>query len=175
MSKKPVGLDDCERPSCADVQSMFSKAMKAASTSDNSGTSTPRVGKSTGVECPPSGVQIGRGSWTLLHSMAAWYPDDPSEDDKTKMKNFFEALAQFYPCTYCADDFRKKIRTHPIRFKISLYLSRLLLKRTESRTELCKWVCEQHNMVNEKLGKKAYSCDIETLDERWRKSSDASC
>jgi len=71
MSKKSATkLDDCDRPACADVQSMFNKAMQAANTSDNAG-STPRVGKSNEVECPPNGAAIGQGSWTLLHSMVS--------------------------------------------------------------------------------------------------------
>ena len=44
----------------------------------------------------------------------AWYPDDPSDDEKMKMKNFFDALARFYPCTYCADDFSKNLRKSPV-------------------------------------------------------------
>ena len=37
------------------------------------------------------------------------------------------------------------------------------------------WLCEQHNLVNEKLGKDLFKCDMNTLDERWRKSSDPRC
>lgn len=47
-------------------------------------------------------------------SQAAWYPDDPSDDEKMKIKNFFDALARFYPCTYCADDFSKNLRKNPV-------------------------------------------------------------
>jgi FAD-linked sulfhydryl oxidase len=37
------------------------------------------------------------------------------------------------------------------------------------------WLCEQHNLVNEKLGKELFMCDMKTLDERWRKSNDPKC
>jgi len=72
-----------------------------------------------------------------------------------------EALSIFYPCTYCATDFQDNIKKSPVN--------------TESREGLCVWLCEQHNLVNEKLGKKTFNCDLKSLDERWRKSSDPRC
>jgi FAD-linked sulfhydryl oxidase len=30
------------------------------------------------------------------------------------------------------------------------------------------WLCKQHNVVNEKLGKPAFACDFAALDARWR-------
>jgi hypothetical protein len=30
------------------------------------------------------------------------------------MKNFIEALAYFYPCTYCAADFQENLREKPV-------------------------------------------------------------
>jgi mitochondrial FAD-linked sulfhydryl oxidase len=47
--------------------------------------------------------------------------------------------------------------------------------RTGSRKELCQWLCEQHNLVNLKLGKQPFSCDMSILDERWRRSSKDEC
>jgi mitochondrial FAD-linked sulfhydryl oxidase len=77
------------------------------------------------------------------------------------MKQFMEALSIFYPCTYCATDFQDNIKKSPVK--------------TESREGLCVWLCEQHNLVNEKLGNKTFNCDLKSLDERWRKSSDPRC
>lgn len=77
------------------------------------------------------------------------------------MTHFFSALATFYPCTWCARDFQENIRISPTP--------------VETRTELCQWLCEQHNLVNEKKGKPLFSCDMESLDERWRKSEKESC
>lgn len=155
--KKPVqadNLNDCSRPACDDIKDMFAKASKALASSKTSGSEVSREGrvaKSTGIECPPDSASIGRGSWTLLHSMVrfvldnllesrafsrsantipesilsrcflkllqfqvAWYPDNPGEDDKRMIKNFFDALARFYPCTYCAHDFSKNLREKPL-------------------------------------------------------------
>ena len=36
-------------------------------------------------------------------------------------------------------------------------------------------LCEQHNIVNKKLGKPVFSCDMQTLDDRWRKSKRSEC
>merc|ERR1712224_507770 len=110
--------------------------------------------ESSQYECPPSSSELGTGSWKLLHSMAAWYPEHPSHDDQIAMKGFMETLAKFYPCTYCAEDFQENIQKKPIQ--------------TESRTSLCQWLCEQHNDVNAKLGKPIFPCDMKSLDERWR-------
>eukprot|EP00546_Thalassionema_frauenfeldii_P000643 CAMPEP_0178937006 /NCGR_PEP_ID=MMETSP0786-20121207/25502_1 /TAXON_ID=186022 /ORGANISM="Thalassionema frauenfeldii, Strain CCMP 1798" /LENGTH=130 /DNA_ID=CAMNT_0020615499 /DNA_START=154 /DNA_END=546 /DNA_ORIENTATION=+ len=113
------------------------------------------------VECPPNSPELGRSSWTLLHSMAAWYPDNPTKEEQTMMVGFMTTLARFYPCTWCAADFQEKLKEKPVR--------------AESRKDLCQWLCEQHNLVNDKLGKKTFSCDMKTLDERWRKSSNKKC
>jgi FAD-linked sulfhydryl oxidase len=47
--------------------------------------------------------------------------------------------------------------------------------RAKSRKDLCVWLCEQHNLVNKKLGKPIFKCDMNTLDERWRKSKNPKC
>jgi FAD-linked sulfhydryl oxidase len=71
------------------------------------------------------------------------------------------ALAEFYPCTWCAKDFQENLQKSPVA--------------TESREELCTWLCKQHNLVNQKLGKPLFDCQMENLDERWRKSSNPKC
>jgi len=90
-----------------------------------------------------------------IYIQAAWYPDHPTTLEQQHMNQFMQALAIFYPCTYCATDFQQAIQEKPIV--------------TTSRKELCQWLCQQHNVVNTKLGKPTFPCDIETLDERWRK------
>jgi len=172
---KPSPLDmflkkqeDCERPACEDTVSALSSAMnrinrmknKDMDMDSNSAISSSTTTK-TKLACPPTKDAIGRSSWTLLHSMTAWYPDKPSLEEQTKMTQFMGALATFYPCTYCATDFQENLKKSPAR--------------VESRKDLCIWLCEQHNSVNEKLGKPLFQCDMKSLDERWRKSSDPNC
>ena len=44
---------------------------------------------------------------------AAWYPNKPSSQDKEFMTNFVNALAKFYPCSWCATDFQKNVKSSP--------------------------------------------------------------
>lgn len=168
-------VDDCERPACEETVSALSQALSrisaektktagktAASVKDGvSSSSSPSSSPTSSLSCPPTKDVIGKSSWTLLHSMAAWYPERPTMDEKTKMGQLMEAISIFYPCTYCAQDFRENLKENPTK--------------TESRQDLSLWVCEQHNLVNEKLGKPIFKCDVDLLDERWRKSSNHRC
>jgi FAD-linked sulfhydryl oxidase len=54
-------------------------------------------------ECPPDSTELGRSTWTFLHTMAAYYPENASTTDQQSMKQFIEGLSKFYPCEYCAD------------------------------------------------------------------------
>jgi FAD-linked sulfhydryl oxidase len=168
---KPSPLDaflkkheDCDRPACDETVSALQSAMnrmKLKEASSNGASSSSAMSTETKLECPPNTRVLGTSSWNLLHSMAAWYPEKPSVEEQTKMRQFMEALSIFYPCTYCATDFQENIQKSPVK--------------TATREDLCVWLCEQHNLVNEKLGKKKFNCDLKSLDERWRKSSDPRC
>lgn len=45
--------------------------------------------------------------------------------------------------------------------------------RVDSRASFSEWLCEQHNIVNKKIGKPLFPCTMEKLDERWRKGRPA--
>lgn len=59
-------------------------------------------------ECPMFRDQFGRAAWSYLHTMAAHYPEKPTEVQKTKMSDFINTFAMFFPCTHCAEDFREE-------------------------------------------------------------------
>lgn len=153
-------MEDCSRPACADTASALSAALGRVETKKPDAL-TEGLDWRVDLPCPPVSGVLGKSSWNLIHSMAAWYPDNPSTEDKKLMTNFMEALARFYPCTYCAADFQNNLKQSPVRVK--------------TREELCVWLCEQHNLVNQKLDKKPFPCDIQNLDKRWRESSDPRC
>lgn len=46
---------------------------------------------------------------------AAWYPDEPSDTDRTSMNQFFLSFARFYPCPWCATDFQANIQSKPVK------------------------------------------------------------
>ena len=37
------------------------------------------------------------------------------------MTNFMAALARFYPCPWCADDFQKHLKQEPVRYVGGVY------------------------------------------------------
>ena len=160
---------DCDKPVCAVKDDMFAMMRRTAKVAaEDAGGDASSSGRGIdGVEgaqggthprdkdCPVDKEELGRGTWALLHTMAAYYPDKPDALRKVQARRFFDALGDLYPCTHCADDFRvDKARNPP---------------RVESRTALSVWLCERHNEVNEKLGKEKHSCAIAELDKRWLK------
>ncbi|EMC96012.1 hypothetical protein BAUCODRAFT_71192 [Baudoinia panamericana UAMH 10762] len=104
-------------------------------------------------DCPPDVEQLGRSSWTLLHSMAATYPERPTANQQTETKQFLTLFSRMYPCWVCADDFRT-------------WMTQGNEPRVSNRDEFGRWMCEAHNAVNVKLGKESFDCN--RWEERWR-------
>jgi len=113
-------------------------------------------------DCPPDVEVLGRNSWTLLHTVAASYPEKPSPQQQADARSFISSFARLYPCYWCGTDFQewmKSSRNAP---------------RVTSRQEFGQWLCEAHNAVNEKLGKEKFDCS--KWEERWRTGwKDGSC
>ncbi|KAJ5780558.1 FAD dependent sulfhydryl oxidase Erv1 [Penicillium paradoxum] len=106
----------------------------------------------TPSECPPDVEELGRSTWTLLHSMAATYPEKANTEHQDNMRGFLKFFSKLYPCWVCADDFQTWMaRNQP---------------KLSSRKEFGWWMCEAHNEVNRKLGKKEFDCRF--WEERWR-------
>jgi mitochondrial FAD-linked sulfhydryl oxidase len=106
------------------------------------------------IECPPMREQLGQATWTFLHSMAAYYPESPSDEEKKSVAGLIKSLELLYPCSHCRQQFQIDIQTNP--------------PRLNSRTEFSMWLCEQHNLVNELIGKPLFPCNMKEIDERWR-------
>jgi FAD-linked sulfhydryl oxidase len=103
-------------------------------------------------DCPPDVAQLGRSSWTLLHSITATYPSSPSPELQAETSAFLRTFGKLYPCWVCAEDFQDWMRINT--------------PRVSNRDEFGKWMCEAHNAVNVKLGKKEFDCG--RWEERWR-------
>lgn len=103
-------------------------------------------------DCPPDVEELGRSTWTLLHSIAATYPDKPSPFQQQNLKQFITSFSHLYPCFYCAEDFRDYIEKEKVK--------------VTNRDEFGKWLCDAHNSVNVKLGKPKFDCDL--WKERWK-------
>lgn len=106
------------------------------------------------LDCPADVETLGNHTWTLLHSITATYPTRASAQQQSDMKQFLTLFGKLYPCWQCAEDFQEwmgRTRNEP---------------RVEGRSELGRWMCEAHNEVNRKLGKKVFDCG--RWEERWR-------
>lgn len=114
----------------------------------------------TRKNCPPDVEQLGNSSWTLLHTIAASYPDNPSTSQKEDLRGFMRTFSRLYPCWVCAEDFQTYIQKDETK--------------VGSRAEFGNWLCNAHNEVNRKLGKKEFDCS--RWEERWRTGwKDGSC
>eukprot|EP00924_Labyrinthula_sp_SR-Ha-C_P012588 snap_masked-scaffold_10-processed-gene-11.40-mRNA-1 protein AED:0.02 eAED:0.02 QI:0/0/0/1/1/1/2/0/144 len=131
---------NCVEPACKSKLDMF-KSMQSAYNK-----------KQQKEECPASTEELGRATWTFLHSTAAYFPDKPTRDEQQLAQELMKSVAKFYPCNFCRNRFQKDVEEHPIN--------------TSSRESFSKDLCYHHNIVNKMLGKKVFEY------KRWRKNED---
>lgn len=123
------------------------------------------TGKSLSSDAPPANCpadveQLGRATWTFLHTTAAYYPEKPTPSQRINMLGLLNALPALYPCSHCASHLDGNMKDHP--------------PDVSGRVGLSRWLCERHNDVNERLGKDSFDCA--KTDERWRDGpADGSC
>ena len=136
----------CADPACATksdaMKKMFASAPKKAAEDE-------------AMPCPPDREELGRHSWTLLHTMAAYFPAAPTPSQSQAAVGLIRAVGMLYPCRHCAEDFERNLEHHP--------------PKADSREDLSVWMCEAHNRVNMLLGKPMFPCVLSQLDARWRK------
>jgi len=110
--------------------------------------------------CPPDRQELGVSTWSLLHSVAAYYPDKPTPTQQADAKIFLSTFSRLYPCAECAEDLRQDLKELP--------------PKVSSSKEFSEWMCQLHNRVNVKLGKPTFDCS--KVFERWRDGwKDGSC
>ncbi|KAF1858651.1 hypothetical protein Lal_00044684 [Lupinus albus] len=102
---------------------------------------------------PAAKEELGRATWTFLHTLAAQYPDNPTRQQKKDVKELVHILTRMYPCKDCADHFKEVIRANPVQ--------------VGSHAEFSQWLCHVHNVVNRSLDKPVFPC--ERVDARWGK------
>jgi len=111
--------------------------------------------------CPPDVNEIGRSSWTLLHTMSVYLPEkELSEQQKTDASQLMSILSRSYPCNHCAEDLKQDLKDDP--------------PKVQTGKQFAHWLCQLHNKVNVKLGKPEFDCS--QTYKRWRDGySDGSC
>lgn len=139
----------------------FSSTAAAMSALAGSTTAAP-IPDGPPEDCPADVEQLGRATWTFLHTTAAYYSETPSPVQRTRMLGLLFALPVLYPCSHCAQHLGETMKRNP--------------PDVSGRLSLSRWLCERHNEVNEHLGKPTFDCSIEKTDERWKDGpSDGRC
>ncbi|TFK74957.1 FAD-dependent thiol oxidase [Pluteus cervinus] len=108
------------------------------------------------ADCPPDVEELGRATWTFLHTTAAYYPEKPTPIQRANMLALLKSIPMLYACKPCGNDFGDDMSKNPAE------------KWVGSRERLSWWLCERHNEVNRKLGKKEWGCGIKEMDARWK-------
>ncbi|EIJ89648.1 hypothetical protein NEPAR06_1782 [Nematocida parisii] len=96
-------------------------------------------------------AELGRGTWALIHTIAAKYPPDAGREHQGNLIKFIDLLTKLFPCDECRSHFKKLVDTFP--------------PKVSSREEFAGWACQAHNIVNKRLGKQEFNCS--RLDDRW--------
>lgn len=107
---KPTS-SDCPDPVCQATSDMFAQAIRGealASKKKKESIEPP-------VQCPLDVNALGKSAWDLIHTMAAYYPEEPSEEQQSAAIKFFQTLSLLYPCHICAEDFQYCVANNPPR------------------------------------------------------------
>ncbi len=83
--------------------------------------------------------------WDTIMLIAYMYPNNPTDEDKSNITQWFELTMKLLPCP-------------AIMFSSLNYVDRYKLD-VSNKQLLLKWVVEFHNYVNIKLGKETYTVD----------------
>lgn len=89
-------------------------------------------------------AELGNAAWKLLHTTMAKFPDKPTDDDQSALKNYIYLFARLYPCGDCARHFQQILSKFP--------------PQTVTRSAAAAWACHVHNEVNKSLKKELFDC-----------------
>ncbi|GKV19844.1 hypothetical protein SLEP1_g30053 [Rubroshorea leprosula] len=143
---------------------------------------------------PVTKEELGRATWTFLHTLAAQYPENPTRQQRKDVKELMAILSRMYPCKECADHFKEILRyvvnyTHPLppisllermENEVKVRRKEIILEnamfwpnycanpvQAGSHDQFSQWLCHVHNVVNRSLNKPVFP--YERVDARWGK------
>ena len=96
--------------------------------------------------------EVGKATWTLLHTTAAQFPEYPTRRQRKAAMQLFDSLEHVYPCHSCAKHWGEIMKEFGP-------------PKVRSGSELRTWLCEMHNVVNKSAGKSSFNCG--DVEERW--------
>lgn len=97
--------------------------------------------------------------WRVMHSVAFWYPSEPTNDQKQSAHAFYSALRQLLPCAACRAHYEQILIVRPLD------------RAVQNRMALVRWVIDVHNDVNESTGKSRLDFDEAVLRVRLESES----
>lgn len=86
---------------------------------------------------------FGPPTWMLLHMVAANFPLEPTDQQRSDNYNFVVSLLKVLPCGACRQNAQINLRDEPFTMGKSL----------KNRISFMKWAYDFHNAVNRSLGK----------------------
>jgi hypothetical protein len=104
----------------------------------------------------------GPNFWFTLHTITFNYSVSPDEEEKERIRNFFNSLEYILPCKLCRVNYSHHIRQNPIENKLN------------NRKDLVFWLIDIHNMVNVQNNKPKLSYEqvISIYEKAYNKKID---
>ena len=97
----------------------------------------------------------GPSLWHYLHIMSFNYPNNPTNQQKTKYMEFIKNLQYTLPCKYCRINLNKNFKVMPLTKKVM-----------KNRFTFSKYVYDLHESVNKMLNKKS-NLSYEIVRQRY--------
>ena len=98
---------------------------------------------------PLNKSEAGAHAWSIMHHRASLYSTNPTDKEKTRMKSFLyesmKGVAEL--CNDCRKHIREYLKQNPLG------------QALENKEKLSKYLCDFHNSVNLRTGKKTHNCD----------------
>ncbi|KAF1836588.1 FAD dependent sulfhydryl oxidase Erv2 [Decorospora gaudefroyi] len=100
----------------------------------------PRLGNATAK------AELGRAAWKVLHTTFSRFPEKPTEEESEALRSYVHLFQRLYPCGDCAEHFGQVLAKYP--------------PQVSSRTAAAMWGCYVHNIVNKRLKKPEFNCEL---------------
>eukprot|EP01084_Bolivina_argentea_P231879 390935_1 len=113
---------------------------------------------------PLSRQDLGHISWLFLHTQGVTYSEEPTEQRKKDLLQFWDSFSRLYPCGECAKHMRLKLKKNP--------------PNVENNKEYSKWLCGFHNDVTLSINPNAniMDCnDINGIFTKWSPNEFCGC